>query len=103
MNAIATSCEIDKLGYGFVSRQRTAPLSDRVGRTAVRNLAGQQRAAHQARYSRRVARTNIRYLTSPKQSMQQLATPNETPYTTNAHKNHTDHGVPALKPRWPQD
>ncbi len=53
----ATTCEEDDLGYEFASRRRTAPLSERVGRTAVRNLTGQQRAAHQARYSHQVAPT----------------------------------------------
>ncbi len=57
MNGTTTSCEEDDLGYEFASRRRTAPLSDRVGRTAVRNLTGPQRAAQHARYSHQVVPT----------------------------------------------
>lgn len=57
MNATIATYEEDDLGYEFASRRQTAPLSERVGRTAVRNLTGQQRAAQQARYKHRVAPT----------------------------------------------
>ncbi len=55
MNATFAAREEEDLGYEFAARRQVPSVSERLGKTAVRQLSSRERASHQLRFGRRTA------------------------------------------------